>query len=64
MVSYRVLVLRKTQPDRPRPFRTPMAWHGVSRAIVGLHPAIPQPVHLQPQLFFSGGAVIGVVNAL
>ena len=35
MVAIGVLVLRKTQPDRPRPFRTPMVWLVCPLAIAG-----------------------------
>ena len=35
MVSIGVLVLRKTQPNRPRPFRTPMAWLVCPLAVLG-----------------------------
>jgi APA family basic amino acid/polyamine antiporter len=35
MVSIGVLVLRKTQPDRPRPFRTPLVWVVCPLAVFG-----------------------------
>jgi APA family basic amino acid/polyamine antiporter len=35
MVSIGVLILRKTQPNRPRPFRTPAAWIVCPLAVVG-----------------------------
>ena len=35
MVSIGVLVLRKTQPNRPRPFRTPLVWLVCPLAIAG-----------------------------
>jgi APA family basic amino acid/polyamine antiporter len=35
MVAIAVLVLRRTQPDRHRPFRTPLAWIVAPLAIVG-----------------------------
>jgi basic amino acid/polyamine antiporter, APA family len=35
MVSVGVLVLRKQQPDRPRPFRTPLAWIVCPLAVLG-----------------------------
>ncbi len=35
MVSIGVLILRKQQPDRPRPFRTPMAWIVCPLAVAG-----------------------------
>ena len=35
MVALGVLILRRTQPDRRRPFRTPMAWLVCPLAILG-----------------------------
>lgn len=35
VVSVAVLVLRRTQPDRPRPFRTPLLWLFAPLAVVG-----------------------------
>ena len=35
MVAVGVMILRKTQPDRPRPFRTPMVWVVCPLAIAG-----------------------------
>ncbi|NUS37937.1 MAG: amino acid permease [Lysobacter sp.] len=35
MVSIGVLMLRRVQPDRPRPFRTPMAWVVCPLAVLG-----------------------------
>lgn len=35
MVSLGVLILRKQQPDRPRPFRTPLAWIVCPLAVAG-----------------------------
>ncbi len=35
MVAIAVLILRRTQPDRKRPFRTPMVWIVAPLAIVG-----------------------------
>lgn len=35
MVAVAVLILRKTQPDRPRSFRTPMAWLVCPLAVLG-----------------------------
>jgi APA family basic amino acid/polyamine antiporter len=35
MVSIGVLILRKSQPNRPRPFRTPMAWFICPLAVIG-----------------------------
>ena len=35
MVAVGVMILRKTQPDRPRPFRTPLVWVVCPLAIAG-----------------------------
>ncbi len=35
MVAIAVLILRRTQPDRPRPFRTPLVWVVAPLAIIG-----------------------------
>ncbi|PEQ11071.1 amino acid permease [Novosphingobium sp. PC22D] len=35
MVAIAVLILRRTQPDRPRPFRTPLVWVVAPLAILG-----------------------------
>jgi APA family basic amino acid/polyamine antiporter len=35
MVALGVLILRKQQPNRPRPFRTPLAWIVCPLAVVG-----------------------------
>jgi APA family basic amino acid/polyamine antiporter len=35
MVAISVLILRRTQPDRPRPFRTPLVWLVAPLAIFG-----------------------------
>ena len=35
MVSVGVLILRRKQPERPRPFRTPIAWLVCPLAIIG-----------------------------
>ena len=35
MVALGVLILRRTQPDRPRPFRTPIAWLVCPLAVLG-----------------------------
>jgi basic amino acid/polyamine antiporter, APA family len=35
MVSLGVLILRKQQPNRPRPFRTPLAWIVCPLAVIG-----------------------------
>ncbi|KZC18406.1 amino acid permease [Rhodanobacter sp. FW510-R12] len=35
MVALGVLILRRTQPDRPRPFRTPLPWLVCPLAVIG-----------------------------
>ncbi|HQZ31202.1 MAG TPA: amino acid permease C-terminal domain-containing protein, partial [Arenimonas sp.] len=35
MVAVGVMILRKTQPNRPRPFRTPLVWVVCPLAIAG-----------------------------
>lgn len=35
MVALAVLILRRTQPDRPRPFRTPLVWMVAPMAVIG-----------------------------
>ncbi|GGC19654.1 amino acid transporter [Novosphingobium marinum] len=35
MVALAVMILRRTQPDRPRPFRTPLVWVVAPLAILG-----------------------------
>ncbi len=60
MVSIGVLVLRKTQPTRPRPFRTPLAWIVCPLATLG---CVILFYNLSPfaKTFFLGWAVIGLV---
>lgn len=58
MVSIGVLVLRKTQPDRPRPFRTPMVWLICPLAIFGCILLFLNLSTYTISLFF-GWAVIG-----
>ena len=52
----RVMVLRKQQPDRPRPFRTPLVWLVCPLAIARLPAAVLQPVavHAEPVLRLGG----------
>ncbi len=45
MVSLGVLILRKQQPNRPRPFRTPLAWIVCPLADLRLPAAVRQPEH-------------------
>ena len=60
MVAIGVLILRKQQPDRPRPFRTPAAWIVCPLAVVG---CILLFVNLSmfAKLFFVGWAAIGLI---
>jgi APA family basic amino acid/polyamine antiporter len=60
MVSIGVLILRKTQPNRPRPFRTPAAWIVCPLAAIG---CVVLFWNLSPfaKLFFVGWAAIGLV---
>ena len=60
MVSIGVLVLRKTQPDRPRPFRTPMVWLICPMAIFGCILLFLNLSTYTISLFF-GWAVIGAL---
>ncbi|MET0582603.1 MAG: amino acid permease [Pseudoxanthomonas sp.] len=60
MVSIGVLVLRKTQPDRPRPFRTPMVWVICPLAIFGCILLFLNLSTYTISLFF-GWAVIGAL---
>jgi APA family basic amino acid/polyamine antiporter len=60
MVSIGVLVLRKQQPNRPRPFRTPLAWVVCPLAVAG---CLLLFVNLSSvaKLVFVAWAVIGLV---
>ena len=60
MVSIGVLVLRKTQPDRPRPFRTPMVWVICPLAVCGCILLFLNLSTYTISLFF-GWAVIGAL---
>jgi APA family basic amino acid/polyamine antiporter len=60
MVSLGVLVLRKTQPDRPRPFRTPLVWLVCPLAIFGCILLFLNLSLYTISLFF-GWAVIGAL---
>jgi len=70
MVALGVLILRRTQPDRARPFRTPMAWVICPLAIAGcaflfysLSGRVPFPYvgTVSTQMFFVIWAAIGLV---
>ena len=59
-VSLGVLILRKREPNRPRPFRTPMVWLVCPLAIAGcayLFWSLPQ----KTQLYFLAWNVVGFV---
>ena len=60
MVSIGVLVLRKSQPNRPRPFRTPFAWIVCPLAAIG---CVVLFYNLSPfaKEFFIGWALVGLV---
>ncbi|MET0893091.1 MAG: amino acid permease [Pseudoxanthomonas sp.] len=63
MVSIGVLVLRKTQPNRPRPFRTPMVWLVCPLAIAGCILLFLNLSLYTISLFFIWAAVGAVVYA-
>jgi len=60
MVAIGVLILRKRQPDRPRPFRTPIAWIVCPLAVFG---CVLLFVNLSmfAKLFFVGWAAVGLI---
>jgi APA family basic amino acid/polyamine antiporter len=60
MVAIGVLILRKQQPDRPRPFRTPAAWVVCPLAVIG---CLLLFWNLSPfaKFFFVGWAAVGLV---
>ncbi|UXI70728.1 amino acid permease [Tahibacter amnicola] len=60
MVAVGVLILRKTQPDRPRPFRTPMAWVICPLAILGCILLFVN-LSMKTLIVFAVWAVIGLV---
>jgi APA family basic amino acid/polyamine antiporter len=60
MVAIGVLILRKQQPDRPRPFRTPMAWVVCPLAVAGCLLLFVN-LSMFAKLFFVGWAVIGLI---
>ncbi len=60
MVAIGVLILRKTQPDRPRPFRTPLVWLVCPLAIFGCVLLFLNLSTYTISLFF-GWAVIGAL---
>jgi APA family basic amino acid/polyamine antiporter len=60
MVSIGVLILRKKQPNRPRPFRTPAAWIVCPLAVAGCLLLFVN-LSMFAKLFFVGWAAIGLV---
>ncbi|WDS36656.1 amino acid permease [Pseudoxanthomonas sp.] len=60
MVSIGVLVLRRQQPNRPRPFRTPFAWIVCPLAVAGCLLLFVN-LSMVAKLVFAGWAVIGLV---
>ncbi|QNN46408.1 amino acid permease [Thermomonas brevis] len=60
MVSIGVLVLRKTQPDRPRPFRTPLAWIVCPLAVAGCLLLFVN-LSMTAKLVFAAWAVLGLI---
>jgi len=60
MVSIGVLVLRKQQPNRPRPFRTPFAWIVCPLAVAGCLLLFVN-LSMVAKLVFVGWAVLGLV---
>jgi APA family basic amino acid/polyamine antiporter len=60
MVSIGVLILRKTQPGRHRPFRTPIAWIVCPLAVAGCLLLFVN-LSMFAKLFFVGWAAVGLV---
>ena len=60
MVAIGVLILRKKQPDRPRPFRTPIAWVVCPLAVFGCLLLFVN-LSMFAKLFFVGWAVVGLI---
>ena len=60
MVSIGVMILRKQQPNRPRPFRTPMVWVVCPLAVAGCLLLFVNLSMYTIGLFF-GWAVIGLI---
>jgi len=60
MVAIGVLILRKTQPNRHRPFRTPLVWIVCPLAVAG---CLLLFFNLSPfaKMFFVGWAVFGLI---
>lgn len=60
MVAIGVLVLRKQQPDRPRPFRTPFAWIVCPLAVAGCLLLFVN-LSMVAKMVFAGWAVLGLI---
>jgi len=60
MVSLGVLILRKQQPDRPRPFRTPIAWFVCPLAVVGCLLLFVN-LSMTAKLVFAVWAIVGLI---
>jgi len=60
MVAIGVLILRKKQPDRPRPFRTPFAWVVCPLAVAGCILLFVN-LSMTAKLVFVGWGAIGLV---
>lgn len=60
MVAVGVMILRKTQPDRPRPFRTPLVWVVCPLAIAGTL-LLFFNLSMYTLAMFFGWAAIGIV---
>lgn len=60
MVSIGVLILRKRQPDRPRPFRTPAAWLVCPLAVVGCLLLFVN-LSMTAKIVFAVWAIIGLI---
>ena len=64
MVAVGVLILRKQQPDRPRPFRTPLAWIVCPLAIAGCALLFLNLSSVAKIVFFAWAAIGLVVYRL
>jgi len=60
MVSLGVLILRKQQPDRPRPFRTPIAWFVCPLAVIGCLLLFVN-LSMTAKLVFAVWAIVGLI---
>jgi len=60
MVSLGVLILRKQQPNRPRPFRTPIAWFVCPLAVVGCLLLFVN-LSMTAKLVFAVWAILGLI---